>query len=64
MNLKQKLMIAATVLLLMLASSGLSGCRREEKITTTPESKTQQLLPNVGGSPLPTPGTGLSPVTP
>jgi uncharacterized lipoprotein YajG len=59
--------------LLIAASIGLTGCRRQDKTTTpTPTSPAapalQQSLPTVGSgsgvSPLPTPGVGNSPVSP
>lgn len=55
------LVIAVVTLALSL---GLSGCRKETKVTPTPAVSTPQVMPTVepGASPLPTPGVDTSPV--
>lgn len=63
--LKTKLQHSLLAVILIAASLGLAGCRRQE-ITATPTPAARQLLPVVGGdsSPLPTPGADNSPVKP
>ncbi len=63
---KRTLPLLAAVLLV--GSLGLTGCRREDSKTPTPEPRKtiQVVLPMVGDgqSPLPTPGTNQSPQQP
>lgn len=72
--LRRKMAVLLTALILTLASLGLAGCRQEDAgatptpaVSATPQ---KQLIPMLGGgessstSPLPTPGTGSSPLVP
>jgi uncharacterized lipoprotein YajG len=63
--LKAKLQLFLVAVILVAASLGLAGCRRQET-TSTPTPAVKLLLPAVGGgnSPLPTPGVDNSPVKP
>ncbi len=69
--LKHKIGMAVLVVVLVLTSLGLVGCRKQDTAgTPTPAAvtapKQQQSLPSVGSdvSPLATPGSALSPVKP
>ena len=59
---KDRISAAALTVVLLIAVAGLGGCRRDVKVTATPERRNQVIIPSVGGSPLATPATGLSPV--
>lgn len=62
----KKRTIVLLLALLITASVGLAGCRRQEVIPTVTPAVERQLLPavNTGSSPLPTPGIDNSPVQP
>lgn len=72
--LRRKTSVLLMALILTLASLGLAGCRQGDSgATPTPAANAtpqMQLIPMVGGgessatSPLPTPGTGSSPIAP
>ncbi len=72
--LKRRIIVFVTVVILALAGLGLTGCRQDDsEVTPTPAvlaTPQRQLVPMLGGgessptSPLPTPGTGSSPITP
>lgn len=72
--LRRKIVVLLTLISLAVTGLGLSGCRQEDSgITPTPAASItpqMQLIPMMGGgessstSPLPTPGTGSSPIVP
>lgn len=68
MNHTRRAMLILSVVVLLILSLSLAGCRQDDA-TVTPEARprVQQMIPLAGGgsdSPLPTPGIEQSPLKP